>query len=101
MKRKNCWEVMQCGRQSGGEKVAEFGVCPAALPNMYDGMNKGFRGGRICWVVAGTFCAGYPKGMYAKALAGCFECEFLKQVHEEEGRNFVLLPTLTHELVKL
>ena len=26
----NCWEVKQCGRQPGGPKAGEFGVCPAA-----------------------------------------------------------------------
>ncbi len=49
MKRKNCWEVKKCGRQPGGEKVDELGVCPAAVPNEYDGTNKGNHGGRFCW----------------------------------------------------
>jgi len=25
----NCWEFKKCGRQPGGPKVAELGVCPA------------------------------------------------------------------------
>jgi len=31
MSKKNCWEVMNCGRQTGGTKVSEMGVCPAAI----------------------------------------------------------------------
>ena len=56
MERKNCWEVMKCGRQPGGEKVGEFGVCPAAEPSEFDGTNRGTYGGRFCWAIAGTFC---------------------------------------------
>ncbi len=41
MKRRNCWEVKKCGRQPGGEKVEELGVCPAAELSEYDGINQG------------------------------------------------------------
>ncbi len=26
----NCWDFKKCGRQSGGEKAHELGVCPAS-----------------------------------------------------------------------
>ena len=29
----NCWEVKKCGREPGGAKVAELGVCPASTGN--------------------------------------------------------------------
>lgn len=92
MKRKNCWEVEQCGRQPEGEKVEELGVCPAAEPSEYDGTNKGTFAGRFCWAVAGTFCGGKLQGTYAEKLTNCLNCEFLKQVNEDEGRDFVLNP---------
>ena len=92
MKRKNCWEVLKCGRQPGGENAEKLGVCPAALPSEYDGVNRGEQSGRFCWAVAGTFCNGELQGTYAKKLMNCINCEFFKQVNEDEGRNFVLIP---------
>ena len=55
MKRQNCWEYMKCGRQPGGDKVVDLGVCPAAEDNSYDGLNRGKNAGRFCWAGAGTF----------------------------------------------
>lgn len=92
MKRKNCWEVKKCGRQLGGEKVDELGICPAAMPNEYDGTNKGNHGGRFCWAVAGTFCGGKPQGSFAQKFKSCIECKFFKQIQDEEGSNFSLTP---------
>lgn len=93
VKRQNCWEVKKCGRQPGGEKTGELGVCPAALPNKdHDGVNQGKHGGRFCWAIAGTLCGGKEQGTYAMKFMNCLGCEFLKQVHEEEGRDFVLEP---------
>jgi hypothetical protein len=88
--RKNCWEVKKCGRQSGGEKVEEFGVCPAAIHSQNDGKNGGEHSGRFCWAVAGTLCNGEVQGIFAMKITDCLYCDFLKQVHEEEGQNFVL-----------
>ena len=92
MQRRNCWEVMKCGRSPGGENVERLGVCPAALPNQYDGTNKGKHAGRFCWAVTGTLCGGEVQGTYAKKFLDCLGCEFLKQVNEDEGPNFILTP---------
>jgi len=93
MERNNCWEVMQCERQPGGENGEELGPCPASLPDEYfDGVNKGKHCGRFCWAVAGTLCGGKVQGTYAKKVMDCIGCKFLKQVHQDEGRNFILLP---------
>jgi hypothetical protein len=92
MERQNCWEVMKCGRQKGGENVKILGACIAALPNEYEGLNNGKHGGRFCWVLTGTFCKGEVQGTYAKKLKRCLDCEFFKQVTEEEGRFFILTP---------
>lgn len=88
MERKNCWEVMACGRQPGGDNVEALGVCPAA--NEFDGVNRGERGGRFCWAVVGTLCSGKVQGTFAKKLLDCIKCKFFQQVQEEQGRAFVL-----------
>ena len=91
MDKKNCWEFKNCGRQPGGHKVAELGVCPTALAETYTGVNQGQNGGRYCWAVAGTFCKGEIQGTFAKKLGSCLACPFYLQVEQEEERFFVLL----------
>lgn len=93
MEQMNCWEVMKCGRQPGGENAKESGVCPAALSNEYNGVNKGKHGGRFCWVIAGTCCNGEVQGTYARKMKNCLNCKFFKQVSEEEDRFFKLTPS--------
>ncbi len=85
----NCWEEKQCERHSGGEKVVELGVCPAATELKHDGKNNGKDGGRYCWKIAGTLCEGKVQGTYAAKLMDCVRCDFYKKVKEEEGENFV------------
>jgi hypothetical protein len=92
MERRNCWQVRDCGRQLGGDNAEALGVCPAALPNEFDGYNQGEHGGRFCWGVAGTLCSGKVEGTLAKKLLDCIRCEFLQRVQEEQGRAFVLSP---------
>ena len=104
----NCWEVLQCGREPGGLNAKEEGTCPAAIDKAFDGFNQGLRGGRICWLVAGTFCEGEIQGTFAKKQLSCRSCNFYKQVHTEEGtarisdesiKAFAIShngPTLTH-----
>jgi len=50
MPKVNCWEWKKCGRQKGGAKAAELGVCPAASAERVNGANCGLNGGRACWV---------------------------------------------------
>lgn len=83
--RRNCWEHMKCGRQPGGDKVAELGICPAAADASYDGIHSGKCGGRICWAVAGTFCGGRTQGSFADKRGTCLTCDFYKMVQQEEG----------------
>jgi len=45
----NCWEVKKCGREFGGIKSQELGVCPASIQSKVDGINHGKNGGRACW----------------------------------------------------
>jgi CRP-like cAMP-binding protein len=81
----NCWEVLMCGREPGGKNAAEFGVCPAAADQSFDGINTGKCGGRICWAVAGTFCGGCAQGTFAEKRPSCLQCDFYQMVQEEEG----------------
>jgi hypothetical protein len=66
----NCWEFTRCGREEGGARVAELGVCPAYPYN-----------GHTCAGVAGTFCGGQVQGTFAEKHAGCSQCEFYWSVH--------------------
>jgi hypothetical protein len=92
MQRDNCWETKKCGRQADGENAEELGVCPAALPNEFDGVNNGRLGGRFCWAIVGTLCGGEVQGTYSKKFLNCLKCDFLKQVNEDEGQGFILTP---------
>jgi hypothetical protein len=63
----NCWEFKKCGREKGGAKEKELGVCPA-WPNH----------GRLCARIAGTLCGGKVQGSFAVKLSNCMACEFYK-----------------------
>ena len=91
MKQRNCWEIKVCGREPGGHNAKKLGVCPAALPNKYDGVNNGKCGGRFCWIVNGTV-GKTTADKYAKHLWECIECDTLRQIKIDEKRNFILLP---------
>lgn len=58
-----CWEYMKCGR----ERDATI-KCPA-YPHF----------GRICWVVAGTYCEGKVQGTFAQKFEDCRKCEFYRK----------------------
>jgi len=81
----NCWEIKDCGRGPGCEKVSEMGLCPAATDRTYNGVNGGLNGGRFCWVVAGTFCGGKVQGTYAQKIDSCMHCEVFSLVRDQEG----------------
>jgi hypothetical protein len=89
--KKNCWQVMNCGRESGGINADKNGVCSASINPYADGLNDGKNGGRACWAISGTFCTGLVEGTFALNMETCLQCEFYKQVSIEEGLDF--LPT--------
>jgi hypothetical protein len=88
MEKVNCWEFKQCGRQQGGEKVQEFGVCPAATQGNGNQTNGGEKSGRFCWAVTGTYCRSEVQGSFARKLADCALCDFYRLVRKEEGTAF-------------
>ena len=69
---------MKCGREPGGEKVAELGICRAAAEEFFNGINYGENGGRMCFVIAGSFSQGETQGIFAKKYASCEDCNFYK-----------------------
>jgi len=86
---KNCWEVMKCGREL---KSARKVICPAVIAKEYNGKNRGKNAGRFCWVIAGTFCHDDVNGTHAQKIVNCIQCDFFKQVSEEEGDMFEFIP---------
>ena len=86
--KKNCWEYKKCGREAGGNKADELGVCESSTDTHYDGRYGGKNAGRKCWHVHGTLCGGNKQGsFYTKAL-NCLKCDFFLLVKEEEGDDF-------------
>jgi hypothetical protein len=98
--KKNCWEFKNCGREPGGAKVAEFGVCSATTEKKLDGTHDGKNAGRACWVVAGTFCKGEVQGSFAQKYKNCEKCDFYRNVRKEEGAKFTLSAVLLNKLNK-
>jgi hypothetical protein len=66
----NCWEFKKCGREQGGGKSKELGVCPA-WPNA----------GKGCARVGGTLCGGQVQGSFAAKLGNCMKCDFYTSPH--------------------
>jgi hypothetical protein len=65
----DCWEHFKCGREKGGNKVNEFGVCPAYTRGA----------GEACWMIAGTFCGGEIQGSRKDKEASCILCDFYQK----------------------
>ena len=71
---KNCWEIKKCGREQGGARADELGVCPA-YPNR----------GHSCWSVTGTLCGGEVQGTFAQKEMDCLQCETYKRYNIRSG----------------
>ena len=80
----NCWEHKKCGRQPGGHKVQDLGICPVTTIQDLAGAHGGKNAGRACWAVAGSLCGGKVQGTYAKKLDNCWRCDFMTLVKKEE-----------------
>lgn len=80
--KRNCWEVMNCGRGPGS---AEANLCPVSVEGRLNGVHGGRNAGRACWVVAGTLCDnGKPSGKFAQKMETCIQCPFYRLVRLEE-----------------
>lgn len=93
--KKNCWEFKKCGREPGGLKTIEFGVCPAAREIRLNGIHGGRNAGRACWVVAGTLCHGDIQGTFQDKYKNCSACGFYREVRARE------FPRFTHSITLL
>jgi hypothetical protein len=87
MTKMNCWEFKKCGRQIGGEKVKEQGVCIAAQEMRVNGVNGGKNGGRCCYALAGTLCGGKVQGSFVSKVSNCVQCDVYQTITKEEGKN--------------
>ena len=87
MDRRNCWEHKQCGREPGGRRSRELGVCPVAVTDELHGAHGGLNAGRACWVVEGSLCGGRVQGDYAKKLSECWRCDFFNAVKTNESAS--------------
>lgn len=86
----NCWDFHRCGRQPGGAKEKEIGVCPVTTAKAFDGMHAGKNGGRVCWAISSTLCKGERQGNFANKAKDCLQCDFYNLVHREEGTRHLL-----------
>ena len=85
MSKMNCWEFKKCGRQEGGAKVSEMGICPASSFTKADGFLGGKNAGRGCAYVTGTFCNAAIQGTAKDKEKKCGECEFYAELKKEHG----------------
>ena len=77
----NCWEFKKCGREAGGAKARELGVCPA-YPNH----------GHSCAALAGTLCGGKVQGSFAQKLSSCLKCEFYNSPNYDQKHKTAPIP---------
>ena len=86
----NCWEFKKCGREPGGFKVDEEGVCPAATYEAADGFLGGRNGGRACAFITGSLCCETLPGTVRDKEKNCEPCSFFNELKYFHGRNFSL-----------
>ena len=98
MKKMNCWEFMNCGRQPGGAKAGELGICPVTVDEELNGAHGGIAAGRACWAVVGSFCGGKIQGTYAEKLKDCTKCSFMALVKREESLSLLGFSLTRHEI---
>lgn len=98
MERLNCWEYKNCGREPGGARAAELGVCPASTEARLDGVHGGKNAGRSCWIMAETLCGDKVQGTYGQKFGECSQCGFYKKVKTEEETKFQFSPLLLKRL---
>lgn len=84
--KENCWEYFKCGREPGGARCEEHGICPAATALEFDGINHGRAAGRVCWAITASKSVEERADKFCK----CMKCILFSKVIVEEGRNFEL-----------
>jgi hypothetical protein len=98
-KRKNCWEVMGCGREAGGRRVNGKGACPASTESSLHAIHGGINAGRACWTVEGTLCrSSGPDTLEAKRVS-CSSCTFYRSFLQEEHPHLILSDEMLRSLL--
>jgi hypothetical protein len=97
-RKQNCWEAKKCGREPGGAKAKDLGICPVTVEQKLDGVHGGSHAGRACWVVAGSLCGGKVQGTFAAKFENCEKCDFYAAVRQEEYPNFKFSAVLLAKL---
>ena len=98
-KRLNCWEYKNCG-YGPDENNKKSKICPTVSEDRLDGVHRGAKAGRACWVVAGTYCNGAVQGKFAQKYNTCSNCDFYQKVLAEEGPKFEITLRLMKRLKK-
>jgi len=98
MNKINCWEYMRCGRNPGGVRVGDLGLCPASTEIRLRGVNRGENGGRACWALTGTLCGDKIQGTFASKLGDCRQCDFFLLVQQEEANQFASTKAILRQL---
>ena len=96
----NCWDFRKCGREPGGERAQEHGVCPTALFEAADGYLGGRMGGKACAFLIGTFCCNLVPGTEPGRLKDCPACDFFNHLKDRHGREFSIPAFLAYRGMK-
>jgi len=94
----NCWQYLKCGREPGGARCDELGICPTAVEDAASGLHGGDKGGRVCWAISGTLCGGVVQGTFCSKIESCMECDFYRLVQAEEGDLFESIDSILNRL---
>ncbi len=96
MPEQRCWEFKKCGRQPGGSKAGELGVCPAAAEALTTGSHPERQGCLACWAITGKFSGEGVQGS-PERLGDCIRCDYLKQNESKDG----LYDIIVREVISL
>lgn len=73
-----CWEFKKCGREHGGARVAELGVCPVAnfikLANSVHGQSAV----RACWAAKAPKPGTEDDIESSDRISNCVNCEYYR-----------------------
>jgi hypothetical protein len=88
--RKNCWEVMGCGKEEGGRRAKKNCVCPASTEARLHAIHGGMNAGRACWAVDGTLCRSSGPDALATKKPYCLSCTFYRSLLQEEHPHLIV-----------
>ena len=84
----HCWEKLH-GRQPGGERSVEFGICPVSVEAKTHMIHEGINGGRACWAIQRKFNGNDLQCKLDQKLDHSIQCDFYSEVKGEEGSDYL------------